>query len=359
MILEETAILKISEDLSDKDDLEKLSFAADIIKRGGTVCFPTETVYGLGANALNESAVSSIFEAKGRPQDNPLIIHLDSIDKADSFCFAKENPHLSQVKKFMPGPITVVLKKRDIVPNVVTAGLDTVGVRVPENKVANKFIELCGVPVAAPSANISGKPSPTCPEHVIEDLSGRVDVILCAGCARVGLESTIIKLVGEERPTLLRPGAVTLENLTECLGDIELSPAILSEMKPGDVASAPGMKYRHYAPNAPVFLVMGDEEDVRNFISHRQKTENCAVLVFSEDKDYVDDTNLFDIGSKHDTAMQAHMIFAALRATDAIPSLSAVYVHITGDKSGLNLALFNRLLKASAYNIISLKEELK
>ncbi len=359
MILKETVILNISEDLSGKEDIKSLLFAADVIKKGGTVCFPTETVYGLGANALDPDAVASIFEAKGRPQDNPLIIHLDDIKKAEQYCFTKENPYLPKVEKFMPGPITVILKKRDIVPSVVTSGLDTVGVRVPENKVANKFIELCGLPIAAPSAHISGKPSPTCAEHVIEDLSGKVDVILCAGHTRVGLESTIIKLEGEDAPMLLRPGAVTLEQLKASLGDVGLSPAILSEMKPGDVASAPGMKYRHYAPSAPVFLVMGEEEDVRNFIAHKQKTEKCAVLVFSEDKEYVDNTYLFDIGSKYDTDMQAHMIFAALRATDSIDGLSAVYVHITGDKSGLNLALFNRLLKASAYNIISLKEELK
>ena len=268
MILEKTQILEITSDGKSDDDLEKLSFAADIIRRGGTVCFPTETVYGLGANALDENAVSDIFKAKGRPQDNPLIIHLDSLENADKYCVAKENDKLGKISHFFPGPITAVLEKRENIPDVVTAKLKSVGVRVPCHPVANAFLRLCGVPVAAPSANISGRPSPTEAKHVIEDLFGKVDVIISAGNANVGLESTIISLV-TEKPTLLRPGGISYEALCEVLGEVGVSGAVLSEMKPGDTASAPGMKYKHYAPRTAVFLVVGNDESVIEFLAKK------------------------------------------------------------------------------------------
>ncbi len=355
MLLEKTEILEITDGGKSKQDLEKLSFAADIIRRGGTVCFPTETVYGLGANALDENAVSDIFKAKGRPQDNPLIIHLDSLDNADRYCVANDNRYLEKISCFFPGPITAVLEKRSIVPNVVTAKLKSVGVRVPVHPVANTFLRLCGVPVAAPSANISGRPSPTDAKHVIEDLFGKVDVIISAGNSQVGLESTIISLV-EEKPTLLRPGGISYESLCEKLGDVAVSSAVLSEMKPGDTASAPGMKYKHYAPRTPVFLVHGNDEDVMSFLAFRQKNENCAIIGFSEDRKVLSEKNFFDLGKINEPAEHARLVFSHLRATDEIPKLEKVYVHITGDKSGINLAVFNRLLKASAYHIIDLTE---
>ncbi|MBR5527761.1 MAG: threonylcarbamoyl-AMP synthase [Clostridia bacterium] len=352
MILENTRILEISPALCD-EDISKLSFAADIIRRGGTVCFPTETVYGLGANALDENAVSDIFRAKGRPQDNPLIIHLDSIEKAENYCDAKNNIFLEKISCFFPGPITAVLNKKSNIPDVVTAKLKSVGVRVPSHPVANKFLELCAVPVAAPSANISGRPSPTCAQHVIADLDGKVDVIISAGCTNVGLESTIVSLV-KETPMLLRPGGITYEMLCEKLGKVDVSDAVLSEMKPGDTASAPGMKYKHYAPRAKVSLICGEESKVISFFKSKQQEENCAILAFSEDIPQILSKNVFDIGRSCDAASHAQHIFAHLRSTDEIEGLQNVYVHITGDKSGLNLAVFNRLLKASAYSIINL-----
>lgn len=351
MILEKTEILKVSHELS-CEDMEKLSFAADIIRRGGTVCFPTETVYGLGANALDGNAVSDIFKAKGRPQDNPLIIHLDSIENAVKYTFSEENPYLSKLSGFFPGPITAILKKRSNIPDVVTSNLDSVGVRIPSHPVANAFLKLCGVPVAAPSANISGKPSPSCAEHVIEDLDGKVDVIISSGHTDVGLESTIITLV-ENPPVLLRPGGVTYEQLKEVLGDVGVSKAVLGEMQADDVAFAPGMKYKHYAPGADVFLVSGEDEKAISFLKQKQQAENCAILAFSEDIPHLTDGIVFDIGSKNNAEQHAHRVFELLRETDKYCGLDAVYVHITNDKSGLNLAVFNRLLKASAFRIIN------
>lgn len=355
MLLKKTEILTVSPALTSEDD-EKLAFAADIIRRGGTVCFPTETVYGLGANALSAEASREIFVAKGRPQDNPLIIHLSSIDQAERYCHADENPYLAAVRQFMPGPITAVLQKRPIIPDVVTAGLTSVGVRVPIHPIAHRFLELCDVPVAAPSANLSGRPSPTCARHVIDDLCGKVDVILAADESDVGLESTIVSLVTDP-PTLLRPGGISYESLCDALGEVAVSSAVLSEMKAGDTAVAPGMKYKHYAPRAAVSLVVGEDEAVRAFLREKQQSEPCAVLCFTEDLPYLapdeeSRTLTFDIGEKYSAEQHAHRIFAALRDTDRNTALKSVYVHITDDKSGLNLAVFNRLLKASAYHII-------
>lgn len=351
MILENTHILEISDAASSKEDRENLAFAAEVIRRGGTVCFPTETVYGLGANALDSDASTSIFTAKGRPQDNPLIIHLDSPDKIGLYCETEGNAYFPKIRPFMPGPITAVLPKRDCIPDVVTASLSSVGVRIPSHPVAHAFLELCGVPVAAPSANLSGRPSPTCARHVIDDLYGKVDVILAAGESNVGLESTIVSLVTDP-PTLLRPGGITYEQLCDALGEVAVSRAVLSEMKPGDTAVAPGMKYKHYAPRTPVFLVVGEEENVRAFLREKQKEGHNAILCFSEDVPFLEKNLVTDIGDKENAALHAHRIFSALRDTDEVPELESVYVHITEDKSGLNLAVFNRLLKASAYHIL-------
>lgn len=353
MLLEKTEILTVSDGVPDAIDRKKLAHAAEILRRGGTVCFPTETVYGLGANALDAAAVEQIFLAKGRPQDNPLIIHLDAIENAEKYCFAAENPYLERIRHFFPGPVTAVLKKRDLIPDVVTASLPSVGVRVPSNPVAHAFLALCGVPVAAPSANLSGRPSPTCAQHVIDDLYGKVDVIIAAGNSSVGLESTIVSLVVDP-PMLLRPGGVTAEQLEEALSPapLLLSDAVLSEMKPGDKASAPGMKYKHYAPKTPVSLVSGPKEHATEFLREKQRTERCAVLAFSEDVSSLLPTQVFDIGREDDPEENARRIFACLRATDRLPGITQVYVHITDDRRGVRLAVFNRLLKASAYRIL-------
>ncbi len=359
MILENTQILKVSKNLTEKDDIEKLSFAADIIRKGGTVCFPTETVYGLGANALDSKACEQIFEAKGRPQDNPLIIHLDNADKAENYCHTKDSAGFVKLKHLMPGPLTVILPKKDCIPMTVTANLPNVALRVPENKVAHKFLELCDVPVAAPSANISGKPSPTKAQHVIDDLFSKVDVIIDGGDCDVGLESTIVTLATEP-PTLLRPGAVTFEALCDTLGKVDVAQSVLSEMRPDEKAAAPGMKYKHYAPCTPVYLLAGDDDKVKEYILLLSDSDKCALILFSEDiKALSGNINpeakiIMDMGAKDDIPSHAHAIFSHLRDTDKIPELDKVFVRITGDKSGLNLAVFNRLLKAAAYKIIEL-----
>ena len=253
----ETEIELIKDINKDNYLIEK---AAKVIKDGGIVAFPTETVYGLGANALNEEAVKKIFEAKGRPQDNPLIIHVSNknLDK-----YVKDIPECAKImmEKFWPGPLTIILNKKDIIPNVTSANLESVGVRMPREPIALKLIEMCGVPIAAPSANISGRPSPTDVERCIEDLNGRVDFILGGNKSKVGVESTIVDCTVNP-PVVLRPGGITLEMLKEIDPKIEIDKAILSKPTEDFKPKAPGMKYRHYAPKAKVRIVLGENKKV-------------------------------------------------------------------------------------------------
>lgn len=351
--MKETVILKVSRKLETEEDKKNILLAAQYIREGKTVCMPTETVYGLGANALCTDAVAKIFQAKGRPQDNPLIIHVSSVQDIDKYCVANENKHFSKISHLMPGPLTLVLKKRDIVPSSVCAGLETVAVRFPKNEVAASLIRESGVPIAAPSANISGRPSPTNASHVIEDMFGKVDMIIDAGPCDVGLESTIVSLVSEI-PVLLRPGAVTYEELCEIFGRVDVSPAILAEMKPEEKAAAPGMKYKHYAPRAEAYLVSGEKKKVLDFIREKQRNEKCAVICFDQDKEQLFEKNLLLIGDENDPEEQARRIFDALRKTDELDNIQSVYIHVNEDKSGIRLATFNRLLKAAAFRVISL-----
>lgn len=349
----DTKILRVSCDLSGKDDIENLKIAADALRGGALVAFPTETVYGLGANAMDDEAVRKIFEVKGRPQDNPLISHLACAEDISKYAFADENKYFSRIKHLFPAPLTVILRKRELVSNVVTAGLPNAGFRVPENLVARKLIELAGVPIAAPSANLSGRPSTTRAEHVIEDLFGKVDVIIDGGPCNVGVESTIVSLAAEP-PVLLRPGAVTLEALSSLLGEVQISRSILSEMNDDEVASAPGMKYRHYAPAMPVTLIMGDDDKVRDYINKRCETENLAILCFDEDEPYIDCRNVFTVGKEDEPLEQARRIFDALRATDECSFITGVLARCPESKDGVNLAIYNRLLKASGFHVIKL-----
>ncbi len=350
----DTKILYVSKDLSNPEDTEKLKIVAEIVKNGGLVAFPTETVYGLGANALDENAVKRIFEVKGRPQDNPLISHLASAEDIAKYAFTEENKYFSKISGLFPAPLTVILRKKPEIPSAVTAGLPNAGFRVPENLVARKLIELAGVPIAAPSANISGKPSPTKAEHVIEDLFGKVDVIIDGGACNVGVESTIVTLATEP-PVLLRPGAVTLETLSSLLGQVQISRAILSEMNDDEIASAPGMKYRHYAPVNPVTLLIGSDENVIKYINERCLTENLAILCYDEDVTEITECrNIFTIGRADDPMQQARRIFDALRATDECSFITGVLARCPDSRDGVNLAVYNRLLKASGFNVIKL-----
>ena len=242
----------------------KIIRAAEILKNGGLVAFPTETVYGLGGDGTNAQAAQKIYAAKGRPSDNPLIIHIASPEDAEHY--AQTNPtYYRLAKAFMPGPLTVILPKKDSIPLSTTGGLDSVAVRCPAHPVAHRLIELAGLPIAAPSANLSGKPSPTCAAHVAEDLDGRVDMILDGGDCEIGLESTIVKVEGEKL-TLLRPGGITYDALCMVCRDVQIAPAVTEQLAAGERPLSPGMKYRHYAPTAPLVLLQGEPEKVLAFL---------------------------------------------------------------------------------------------
>ena len=352
MILEETKILKVNPDLSGEGDLEKIAFAADIIKKGGLVAFPTETVYGLGANALDEKAVASIFTAKGRAQDNPLIVHVSDAVDINSYAFAKGNEKADILMSEMPAPLTVILPKRDIIPMTVTAGLENVAMRVPQNIIARKLIELSGLPISAPSANLSGKPSPTKAWHVISDMDGRADVIIDGGDCAVGLESTVISLCYDV-PKLLRPGGFTHERLCELLGKVEISDAVLEQLKEGQKPESPGMKYKHYAPDVRVVLVKGGKEAVKDFLEAKYENKSCGIICFDED---IEERNerILNMGSRKDSKVYAEKMFDALRETDKMCGIDIVYAVLPETTDGISLAIYNRMLRAAAFNIIEL-----
>lgn len=328
------------------DGKESLRPAAEIIKRGGIVAFPTETVYGLGGNALDPDAASKIYRAKGRPSDNPLIVHLDNYETAGRFAHTTKL-FFDIADAFMPGPITVVMKKRNTIPNSVTGGLDTVGIRVPSNNIARELIELAGVPIAAPSANISGKPSPTSFQHVYHDLDGKVDAIIDGGSCDYGVESTIIKL-DKSDIKLLRPGAVTLEMLS-LFGNIYVDPAVTEKFD--GTPLAPGMKYRHYAPSRPLTVLDGDDETVYSFLSQRP---DAAVICFDEDVKHINAKKVVSCGPKADTLTQAKRLFECLRQMDDSEGFDVIYARMPS-KVGIGLAVFNRLIKAAGFSVMTLR----
>lgn len=353
MILSETKILKVNPDLSGENDIENLLFAADVIKKGGLVAFPTETVYGLGASALDEKAVESIFIAKGRAQDNPLIVHVADSRDIENYAEAEKcGKNADILLSQMPAPLTVIMPKKSIIPSVVTAGLSNAGFRVPENAVARKLIELSGVPIAAPSANLSGKPSPTKAQHVIEDMAGRADVIIDGGDCRVGLESTVITLC-EDVPKILRPGGFTHEMLSSLLGKVLVSDAVLSALKDGQKVESPGMKYKHYAPDTSVILIKGNAKKVREFLSQTYKDEKVGIICFSEDID-VESERVIYMGSRNDKSEFAQKMFSSLRLTDTIDGIQKVFAVLPETTDGISLAIYNRMLRASQFNIIEL-----
>lgn len=332
---------------------EEVSAAAGILRHGGLVGLPTETVYGLGANGLNESAVRAIFEAKGRPQDNPLILHIPSEDWLEQFCCEIPDAAYALAERFWPGPLTMILKRREIVPNVTTGGLDTVGMRCPDHAVTLAIIEAAGVPIAAPSGNISGRPSPTCARHMIEDMDGRIDGIVDGGACGVGVESTIIDLTAAP-PRLLRPGGLPLEELRAVLGEIAVDKAVLAPLSEGEKPRAPGMKYRHYAPKAPVTVVTGESAKTAAYI-RKCADIKTGVICFEEYRELFHGCTVESIGSAEDKAQQARRIFDALRAFDET-DVDAIYAQCPNDE-GLGLAIANRLKKAAGFQVVEVKEE--
>ena len=326
--------------------------AAGIIRRGGLVAIPTETVYGLGANGLDEAAVASIFAAKGRPQDNPLILHVAEPKEMEKFCHSIPECAYALADKFWPGPLTMVLPARDVVPKRTTAGLSTVAVRCPDNDATRAIIRLSGIPIAAPSANLSGKPSTTTAEHVLHDHDGKIDAIVDGGPCRVGVESTIVDLT-EERPRLLRPGGITPEQLLEVLGDLVIDKAVTAQIDKDAVVKAPGMKYRHYAPAEPVVIVAGSREKAAAYI-HRHFTPGDRVLCFTEELPLYADCSPLAYGSEADVNTLSAGLFAALRELDD-PSIHQVYARCP-EGGGVAYAVQNRLKKAAAFHIVNAEE---
>lgn len=335
------------------DDENKIKEAAEIIKNGGIVAFPTETVYGLGADALNEQAVKKIFRAKGRPQDNPLIIHVASKNLE---AYAQEIPKVAieLIDRFWPGPLTIILKKKDIVPSVTSANLDSIGIRMPSNKIAKKLIELSNTTIAAPSANISGRPSPTDVERCIEDLDGKVDYILGGEHSEVGVESTIVDCTVDP-PMVLRPGGITLEMLKEVDSRIEIDKAIMEKPKEGLKPKAPGMKYRHYAPKAKVTIISGERkktiEKIKEVVHYNiEKDKKVCILTVDENKkEYLEGTKI-SLGSIHDLSTVAKNLFESLRKCD---DLGADLILAEGyEEKGVGVAIMNRLNKAAGFDII-------
>ena len=327
---------------------EALCRAAEIIKNGGLVAIPTETVYGLGASALNDEAVARIFTVKGRPQDNPLIIHVHGAEDLKMWCSEVPEAAYQLAEKFWPGPLTMVLKKKDCVPDRVTAGMDTVAVRCPDHPATLRIIELAGVPIAAPSANLSGKPSPTSAEHVRHDMDGRVEAIVDGGECRVGLESTIIDLSAAP-PRLLRPGGVSLEQLRDILGEVDVDAAVYRRLEAGEKPKAPGMKYRHYSPRARVVILNGAVENVAAYVN-AHRGERTAVLCFDGEERLFDVPVCLSYGDPARPETLAEKLFACLRELDR-EDIDEIYSRCP-PKGGVGLAVYNRLSKAAGNTVI-------
>ena len=328
--------------------------AAEIIKNGGLVAIPTETVYGLGANGLDENAVAKIFEAKGRPQDNPLILHVDAPEAMMKFAHHIPQTAFDLAEAFWPGPLTIILPAKEFIPKRTTGGLNTVGLRCPDCEITREIIRLSGVPVAAPSANISGKPSTTTAEHVLHDHDGKIDAIVDGGPCRVGVESTIVDLT-ERRPRLLRPGGIGPEQLLEVLGDLVVDKAVTAQIDKDEVVKAPGMKYRHYAPSEPVVIVSGSREKAAAYIrAHFEPGDR--VLCFEEELPLYEGCNPLSYGQEADVNTLSAGLFGALRELDD-PSIHQVYARCPVG-GGVAYAVQNRLKKAAAFHIVDAEEEL-
>ena len=334
---------------------EELIEAAAILKKGGLVAFPTETVYGLGADALNEEAARKIYAAKGRPSDNPLIAHVAK--KEDIEPLVREIPEAGKklMDAFWPGPLTLIFPKSGRVPKGTTGGLDTVAVRMPSDPVARRLIELAGTPVAAPSANTSGRPSPTTAEHVRQDMDGRIEMIVHGGAVGIGVESTIVDVTGEI-PMVLRPGAITMEMLKKCVGAVEIDPAILGPVSQDFKPKAPGMKYRHYAPKADLTIVSGETEDVVRAINRmaaERESEGLSVGIICTDETRA----LYPRGVVRSMGVRArqetiaHNLYAVLREFD---DLNADVIYSESFEGGeLSQAIMNRLCKAAGYHMMN------
>lgn len=339
-----TELVKITSQDSD----EKYNKAVELLRNEEVVAMPTETVYGLAGNAFSPLAVRRIFEAKGRPTDNPLIVHISEF--SEIYDLVKVVPETAEklAEKFWPGPLTIILPKADKVPYCTTGNLETVAVRCPSHEIARKLIKLSGLPLAAPSANLSGKPSPTKASHVYEDLNGRIPYIIDGGDSQEGVESTVITLAGE-KPRLLRPGNVTLKELISVLGEVEVDDAVLNPLKKNETAASPGMKYKHYSPDAKIILVKGDFEAFCDYVNGFAETGTYAMIF--------DDDNIKNVKIPYikygfaDYKNLAHSLFDSLRELDKIGAKQC-FVRYPDEDNDDNLAVLNRLLRAAGFNVI-------
>lgn len=332
--------------MTGEPDFDSLNCAAKALADGALVAIPTETVYGLGANAFIPEAVDEIFKVKGRPQDNPLIVHIDNLDMLPSVVSEVPDIAVSAMEKFWPGPLTLIMKKNPELPSNVTAGLDTVAVRMPSHKIARFFITLAGVPVVAPSANLSGRPSPTRAEHVFEDFDGKIPYIIDGGISDIGLESTVLDLTANT-PTILRPGGVSLEELKEVLGDVEYDEGLIKEsVKP----KSPGMKYKHYAPKAEMFIFEGESaaERIKEELSKLKAENKKTGVIAMSDKDYKAD-HIIRLSS--DAASYAAGMFDALRQFDA-SGVDVILAETFKETDGLKAAIKNRIYKSAGGKVI-------
>lgn len=333
-------------DCTKKYDKKMLVNAANTIKNGGLVLFPTETVYGIGADGLNEEAVKNIFIAKGRAQDNPLILHVSSIDMIKKLVLQVSDVEQKLIDNFFPGPLTIIFKKKKIVPNVITGGLDTVAIRMPENIIARDLIELSDTPIAAPSANISGKPSGTNIKDIFEELKNKVDYIIDGGDTKIGVESTVIRVINN-KIHILRPGKITKEDLKK-YGDVIIDEHVLGDIKPNQKVLSPGMKYKHYAPTTKCLLIYS--EDDKKLINKINELYNDDVMVIATNKISKKYKNSINLGETLDEI--SHNIFKALRYADNQKKKLIIIEGVAA--KGLGLAIMNRLIRACSHNYIEL-----
>ena len=340
-------------DLKNTTDYSKLKVAGEIIKQGGLVLFPTETVYGLGANGLDEDAVKKIYIAKGRKQDNPLILHVSNFDMVSKIAKDISDIEYTLMKTFWPGPFTIILNRTKIVPDIVTAGLDTVGVRMPSGEIARALISYAEVPIAAPSANISGRPSGTNVSDIFEELSGKVDYIVDGGECEVGLESTVVRVV-DGVPTILRPGKISPEDIQKVIGVVKIDEHILKNIEPDEKVLSPGMKYRHYAPKSQCLLIYSEDNEkmVKKIQEISKEYTNPLVISCIENAKYYEVNHKIIYGAKENLNEIAQNIFKDLRKVD---SFHPDIVIIEGVKNqGIGLAIMNRLIRACEYHYIKI-----
>ncbi len=336
---------------------QAIQHAARVLREGGLVGMPTETVYGLAANAMDEKAVLDIFAAKGRPADNPLIVHVPSPELAAPLCHISEDAE-KLMRRFCPGPLTIIMPRKPCVPDVVTAGLDTVAVRIPSHPVAQRLLRVCRLPIAAPSANTSGKPSPTTAEHVLHDLRGKLPIILDGGECQVGLESTVISMAGDV-PTVLRPGGITPEMLLEVLPEVRVADSVLRPLQAGEKALSPGMMYKHYAPGGKLSMVRGEQGNVERccmqlYREAREAGHTARILAFEEHLPAYEGAEVLSIGRLSEPETVSHKLFAVLRQMDD-EKVEVLFSEIL-PAEGIGLAIMNRLSRAAGFRTINADE---